>query len=210
MGSAATRGALAALVLLCASPALAEESPFLQRARALAGIEGPRLARLARTILTRVVADGDLDPDVPVPEAKQVPAPFGIFVTLVRGGHVRGCFGTMEPLGKTLEALVTEATLGAARFDRRSAPLRPAELERTQIILSVVGPPTPVITMSEVDPKRHGLLVRAGDKSSVLLPGEAKTASWQLRRSLRQAGIRRGQTYEMFRFRTVTVYERTR
>jgi len=145
-----------------------------------------------------------------VPKARRRPAPFGIFITLVRAGKVRGCYGTMEPLHRSLEALVTEAALGAARFDPRSKPVTARELNKIQIILSIVGPTVPVVSIAEVDAKREGLLLRKGDKHSVLLPGEARTASWQLTRSLRQAGIRPGQSYEMFRFRTVTVYERGR
>lgn len=202
-------GALAVLLALaCALPARADDSPFLRQARALAGTDGHRMVVLARDTLTRVVQDGVLDPEIPTPAAGRTPAPFGVFVTLVKGTTVRGCYGSMDPVGKTLEELVVEAAVGAARFDPRSRPLGAAELGRVQVILSIVGPTVPVLTMSEVDPKREGLLVRSGSRSSVLLPGEARTSTWQLRRSLRQAGIRAGEPVEMFRFRTVTVYER--
>ena len=116
----------------------------------------------------------------------------------------------MEPRGRSLEDLVTEAAVGAARFDPRSKPVRAGELEQIQVILSIVGPMVPVVSVSEVDPKRMGLLVRAGSRGSVLLPGEAKTARWEYERNLRQAGIRKGEPIEMFRFRTVTVYEHRR
>lgn len=195
----------AGLMLFVAALTPADESPFLEQARSLKGIEGARLMELARVTLDRVVEDGDMDPALP---KKETPAPFGVFVTLVKRGTVRGCYGSMEPSGKTLEQLVVEAALGASRFDPRSKPLRGDELAQVQIIISIVGPTVPVVTMSEVDPKIDGLMVRAGDRKSVLLPGEARTGRWQLKKNLRQAGIRRGQSYEKFRFRTVTIYEK--
>ncbi len=198
---------IAVLLVFVAATAQADESPFLEQARALKGKEGLRMVTLAREVITRVVVDGEIEPRVRIRPTRD-PAPFGVFVTLVKRGKVRGCYGSMEPMGKPLDELVVEAAVGAARFDPRSSPVRQDELHRIQVIVSIVGPTVPVLTMSEVDSKRMGLLVRLGDKKSVLLPGEAKTASWQLKRNLRQAGIKPGDSYEMFRFRTVTVYER--
>jgi AMMECR1 domain-containing protein len=203
------RAAAYLLVLTLAWPqiGLADHSPFLEQARGLKATDGNRLVKLARQTLIGAVERGEFDPNVDMREKPSV-APFGVFVTLVKNGHVRGCYGSMEPRGKTLDELVIEGAVGAARFDPRTRPLSPAELNQVQIIVSIVGPRVPVLTMTEVDPKIHGLLVRNGDRTSVLLPGEAKTASWQLKRSLRQAGIRPGDPREMFRFRTVTIYER--
>lgn len=199
-------GALAAPV----GTASADESPFLEQARLLKSTDGVRLVTMARAILEGVVLEGELDPAIPVPESKQKAAPFGLFVTLVKGKQTRGCYGSMVPTGRTLEDLLVEATVGAARLDPRSKPIHQRELDHIQIIVSIVGPTIPVLEISEVDSKREGLLVRSGDKRAVLLPGEAKTGRWQLKRSLRQARIRRGEPREMFRFRTVTVYERGR
>ncbi|MFT5430701.1 MAG: AMMECR1 domain-containing protein [Myxococcota bacterium] len=204
-----TRSIACLMVLMLSWPEIgqADHSPFLEQARGVKAAEGNRLVKLARQTLVGAVERGELDPTIE-PREKPSVAPFGVFVTLVKNGHVRGCYGSMEPRGKTLDELVVEGAIGAARFDPRTRPLGPAELHQVQIIVSIVGPRVPVLTMTEVDPKTHGLLVRNGDRTSVLLPGEAKTASWQLKRSLRQAGIRRGDPREMFRFRTVTIYER--
>lgn len=196
---------LIALAIFGASgPASASEPGFLTTARVVVARHGGELMSLARKTLDAAVLRGQLDPAVPEPGT---PAPFGVFVTLVKGKETRGCFGSMEPGGKSLEALVIEGAVGAARLDPRVKPVSSSELAEVQIILSFVGPTVPVLTMSEVDPKRHGLMVRAGERRSVLLPGEAKTATWSLRRNLRQAGIGRRDPYEMFRFRTVTLYE---
>ncbi len=202
--------ALATLAALAVASAPVE-TPLEGAARVVVAERGPALVQRARVTLERAVLTGDTEPRV----AHRVGdlAPFGVFVTVVapgpdgRPGETRGCFGNMESRGRTLDELVEEAALGAARFDPRVRPIAARELPGLQVIVSLVGPTVPILTVSEVDPKRQGLLVRAGDRRSVLLPGEAKTATWQLRRSLRQAGIRRGEPYELFRFQTVTLYE---
>lgn len=193
------------LAMLLPLSSSADQSPFLERARELKAAHGVAMVVLARSTLEEVVLRGNMDPPVP---AEGEPAPFGVFVTLVKNGSVRGCFGSMEPRGRTLEQLTVEAAMGAARFDVRSKPLRQSEVASVQVIVSIVGPTVPVVDISEVDAKRQGLLVRSGDRASVLLPGEAKTAGWALKRSLRQVGIKRTDPREMYRFRTVTVYER--
>jgi AMMECR1 domain-containing protein len=40
-----------------------------------------------------------------------------------------------------------------------------------------------------LDVRREGLLLRSGDRSAVILPGEAKTADWALREARRKAGL---------------------
>ena len=198
---------LLAGLLVCGSASAIERSPFLERALAVKATQADRLVDIARRTLTRVVRDGKLE-GLAQPPSDEAPAAVGVFVTLVnRRGVTRGCFGSMEPMGRSLTELVRDAAVGAARYDQRVRPLAEAELPNIQIIVSLVGPQVPVIAMSEVDPERHGLLVRAGDRHSVLLPGEARTSRWQLRRSLRHVGIRRTDPYQMFRFRTVTIYE---
>ena len=184
-----------------------DRSPFLERAQVIKATDGDRLVRLARNTIVKVVRYGDTAPLASRVE-REAPAPFGVFVTLVNHrGVTRGCFGSMESMGRTLSELVVEAALGASRYDVRVRPIANSELDELQVIVSLVGPQVPVVTMSEVDPERHGLLIRAGSRHSVLLPGEARTSKWQLKRSLRQVGIQRGQPYDMFRFRTVTIYE---
>lgn len=53
----------------------------------------------------------------------------------------------------------------------------------------------------------YGLLLRTASGSGVILPGEAKTASWRLAEAKRQAGVRAGQSYELFVFQTVALHE---
>jgi AMMECR1 domain-containing protein len=89
----------------------------------------------------------------------------------------------------------------------RNRPIAPAELEELEIIVSLVGPTEPIESMAQVDPMSMGLLVRADQRTAVLLPGEARTTRWQLAESRRKAGIGPKEPVQLFRFPTFTLME---
>ena len=53
------------------------------------------------------------------------------------------------------------------------------------------------------DPAAFGIFVRAGQRTGVILPGEALTHAKQLSWALAEAGIPEGSPYEAYRFQTV-------
>lgn len=194
------------LAALLATPAHAAPygRAFHEAASHIALTEGRDLLALARAALEAAVR-GEALPDVS--ERDGEPAPFGVFVTVVRKRKVRGCYGRMEPGAESLSAMIVDAAHGAARLDIRNTPIMPAELAHVEIIVSLVGPTEPIETIVGVNPLEMGLLVRAGPKAAVLLPGEARSARWQLAESRRKAGIGPGEPVQMFRFPTVTLSE---
>jgi hypothetical protein len=56
-------------------------------------------------------------------------------------------------------------------------------------------------------PARDGLLVRMGQRTGVVLPGEARTARWAYREACRKASVRPGQEPELFRFEALRLVE---
>src|SRR6476469_4698806 len=96
----------------------------------------------------------------PVTVAGEFPEASGAFVTLKRGGHLRGCIGTLE-CRRPLAEEVARVAVSAAREDPRFEPLREAELDDLDVEVSVLGP------LEEIDPRdpaaieigRHGLVV---------------------------------------------------
>lgn len=207
----ATWTLLAAAMILCAQPTGAQAKrlwfpAFYESAESLAYAHGDTLLQLARTALESGAQGHSFRPRT---ELSTV-APFGLFVTVVKEGKVRGCFGFMDAVGDSLETMIAEAAYGAARLDVRHKPISPAELNDLEIILSFVGPTQAVESILAVDPKTQGLLVRAGTRSAVLLPGEARTARWQVAEARRKANIAPHEAVHLFRFPTVTLYERDR
>jgi AmmeMemoRadiSam system protein B/AmmeMemoRadiSam system protein A len=115
----------------------------------------------------------------PTPEA-QSPAlnePRGAFVTLKKHGGLRGCIGqiqTREPLVKT----VAEMAVAAAFDDPRFPPLRAEELQDIDIEISVLTPLRRIVDVGDIRVGTHGIFMRRGGYSGLLLPQVATEWNW--------------------------------
>ncbi len=107
----------------------------------------------------------------------------GCFVTLNKGGNLRGCIGSMvgrEPLYQN----VVRMAQAAAFQDHRFAPVTQEEwLDRENPIsveISVLGPLTLCPDVQSIEIGRHGLLLAKGQNSGVFLPKVPVEQSWDL------------------------------
>jgi len=97
------------------------------------------------------------------------------FVTLTKGGRLRGCVGGIEPRHSLLEAVTTIAR-AAAFDDPRFPPLDASELESTCISVSLLSPLEPLPACSEeqalrlIRPHIDGLLLEFGRHRATFLP----------------------------------------
>lgn len=139
--------------------------------------EGRTLVGLARSTLERFVKEA-------LYERKSWDSGYlsekrGVFSTLnlLESGEerLRGCIGFPYPVKKLGEA-VQEATIAAASEDPRFPPVRPIELARIVVEISVLTVPEKIEPPSRIDlPKlltigRDGLIVSSGLQSGLLLP----------------------------------------
>lgn len=115
----------------------------------------------------------------------------GAFVTLHRHGELRGCIGHMvddRPIGY----VVRDMAVAAARDDPRFPPVGADELEGLDVEVSVLTTPVPA-RAEDVEPGRHGLIVRRGAAQGVLLPQVAVEQGWDretfLAMTCRKAGL---------------------
>lgn len=101
----------------------------------------------------------------------------GVFVTLTKNGHLRGCighFGEDIPLGK-----ITDEMARAAAFeDPRFTPLREDELNDIKIEISVLTPLKRIHDISEFDYGRQGIYIRKGFRGGTFLPQVADEVDW--------------------------------
>ena len=103
--------------------------------------------------------------------------PLGAFVTLSEFGELRGCIGNMVgrgPLYQTVADMAIEAATGDPRF----SSLKPAELNKIDIEISVLSPLKRVKDYMEIKIPGHGVLVKKGFSSGVYLPQVAEEAGW--------------------------------
>lgn len=129
--------------------------------------------------------------------------PGAVFVTVVKGGRVRGCWGSVSSQTGTLGEEIVRHTRMAVMGDPRFPPVAAGELKSLTFLVSVVGPLRPLRHQGELRPKLDGLLVTDGRRTGVLLPGEAKTAAWQVRECRRKAGLSPHAPARLYRFATL-------
>lgn len=141
-----------------------------------------------------------------LPPALQKPG--AAFVTLKKGGTLRGCIGTMQPLQESLAEEIKENALAAAQRDPRFPPVTAAELDELEISVDVLTEPEKVEDISTLDPKRYGVIVRAGMRSGLLLPDleGIDTVEEQLQIARRKANIYDHEAVEIYRFEVKRYY----
>ncbi len=97
------------------------------------------------------------------------------FVTLERGGMLRGCIGHLEAT-QTLVEDVAENAYSAAFRDPRFPPLSDPEFDDLQLHISVLTPAEPLACESQADllrqmrPLRDGLILAEGPHRGTFLP----------------------------------------
>lgn len=103
--------------------------------------------------------------------------PCGAFVTLTRHGKLRGCIGYMtssEPLIKSIKELARASAFSDPRFP----PVKIGELPDLRIEISVLSPLKKISTLEEIRVGEHGIYMKRGYASGVLLPQVAVEQGW--------------------------------
>lgn len=94
--------------------------------------------------------------------------PGAVFVTLTEGGDLRGCVGTTEP-AMTLMDAARYGAFSAAFHDGRFQPLKPEELGKIKIEVSVLSPMKPV-KAAEIKEGVQGVVAVNEGRSGLFLP----------------------------------------
>lgn len=170
-------------------------------------MEPEEIVREARKVLESHFEDGDYTP--------QVGGMMGVFVTLNKHGELRGCIGLPNPV--ELSEGLREAALGAAN-DPRFPPLGKDELKEITIEVSLLSPPERVEDpLKEIEIGKHGIIIRHGYHSGLLLPQVPVEHKWKLREFLDHGCLKAGLTpgfwkepgVEVFRFEGIVYAEKT-
>lgn len=118
--------------------------------------------------------------------------PRGAFVTIHKGEQLRGCIGMIEgyrPLWETVRDMAIQAAFNDPRFP----PLQPHELKDIDIEISILTPLKPIDNPEEIEIGVHGIVVRRGPYSGLLLPQVAVEHGWDKKTFLewtcRKAGL---------------------
>jgi AmmeMemoRadiSam system protein B/AmmeMemoRadiSam system protein A len=133
--------------------------------------------------------------ELPEPEVSSevLNEPRGAFVTLRKQGKLRGCIGHIrarEPLVKA----VAEMAKAAAFQDPRFPPVSAEELDSLALEISVLTPLRQISDVEEIQVGVHGIYLKRGGNSGLLLPQVATESGWDrstfLRHTCKKAGLK--------------------
>jgi AmmeMemoRadiSam system protein B/AmmeMemoRadiSam system protein A len=103
----------------------------------------------------------------------------GAFVSLHVKGKLRGCIGRFQP-DAPLYKVVQDMAVAAASKDHRFSPVKPDELEKVDIEISVLTPLKKIESIEEIELGRHGIYIKQGYNSGTFLPQVAASTGWNL------------------------------
>lgn len=107
----------------------------------------------------------------------------GAFVTIKIKGNLRGCIGHIEPVQELYKDVIENA-VNAAFKDPRFNPLTEEEFKNITIEISALSPITKVNNLDEIKVGKHGLIIKKGFHSGVLLPQVPLEFGWDKRQFL--------------------------
>ena len=161
--------------------------------------------RLARETLETYVKE---ERRIEVPE--WVPDEFktkraGTFVSLKKGGMLRGCIGTIGPVRVNVAEEIIYNAISAGIHDPRFPEVTEEELKDLVYSVDVLGAPERIQSLEELDVKRYGVIVTSGFRRGLLLPDleGIDTPEKQVDIALQKAGIRQSDHYDMERFEVI-------
>jgi len=133
------------------------------------------LLHLARQVLERAVRREKLPPLELESLSACLQAEGASFVTLTKGGELRGCVGALEPYQPLAED-VREHTVAAALEDFRFPPVQPDELSQIEVEVSRLTRPVPLTydgpedLLAKLQPGLDGVVLRDGFRRATFLP----------------------------------------
>jgi AmmeMemoRadiSam system protein A len=154
--------------------------------------EKKELHRIARTVIETKARRSHVPgfaPSTPLLGEKR-----GAFVSIYKKGLLRGCVGSVEPVAP-LHKTISEMASAAAFNDSRFRPISEDELPHLVIEISVLTPIEEIKDPEAVKVGLHGIIIRKGGRSGLLLPQVASERNWDRRTFLeetcRKAGLPR-------------------
>lgn len=188
-----------AVIVISVAPLSGEDDPFNQWTGFSRSKDAKRMIGWLHCSMVEFVSGKSClqHPDFSAP---QFYGRYGLFVTLVKRGKVRGCFGAFDHRSDRIDVVLKEYLHGALRRDSRYPPVEPVETDHVIIIVTVAGRQYPVEDLEDVDIARYGIVVTFENNERVVyVPSEMKSTD-ALKRGLRGREIN-----QIHAFRAVTI-----
>jgi AmmeMemoRadiSam system protein B/AmmeMemoRadiSam system protein A len=129
----------------------------------------------------------------------------GAFVTIKKHGELRGCIGYImakKPLHETVKDVARSAAINDFRF----SPVSEEELDKITLEISVLTPLRRVKTIDEITVGRHGLYMKRGLNSGLLLPQVATEYGWDKETFLEHTAMKAGLAAGAWKDKSTEIY----
>jgi AmmeMemoRadiSam system protein A len=151
--------------------------------------EKKELLRLARQTIVNYLGKGESHtPETTNPKFLEKR---GVFVTLHKEGHLRGCIGHPLPSAPLIEAVV-ENSIASSTEDPRFPPVASDELDAIDIEISVLTVPQKVNSHEDIVVGRDGIIVSKGFMRGLLLPQVPVEQGWNLEQYISYGCLKAG------------------
>jgi len=158
------------------------------------------IVKLAKETVESYIREGKIpQPKELTPEMEKQA---GVFVSIHKQGELRGCIGTFEPTkANVAEEIMTNAIRSATR-DPRFPPIAASELADLEYSVDILTKPEPVKDVSQLNPKKYGVIVESGFRRGLLLPDleGVDTVERQIEICRLKAGIPFDEPVSLYRF----------
>jgi len=155
--------------------------------------DGVKAVKLARRAIETYLTEGKVIKDrySGVFEEKR-----GVFTTLTKNGMLRGCIGFPYPI-KRLDEAIIESAIAAATEDPRFPPVSIEEMDEIVVEVTVLTKPekidaNPIDLPKYIEIGRHGLIIKKGMFSGLLLPQVAVEYNMDAEEFLSQTCMKAG------------------
>lgn len=150
------------------------------------------LLEIARKTIVSYIRDG-ITPELTTDNPRFIQKR-GAFVTLSeKSGALRGCIGYVEPIKPLLQTIV-EMAIACSTRDPRFRPVTTDEFPNLDVEVSVLTPLEKLRDVETIEIGKHGLLIKKGAASGLLLPQVATEYGWDryrfLQETCRKAGLK--------------------
>ena len=158
------------------------------------------IVKLAKETVESYIREGK------IPQPKELTTEMekqaGVFVSIHKQGELRGCIGTFEPTKSNVAEEIMSNAISSATRDPRFPPIAASELADLEYSVDILTKPEPVKDVSQLNPKKYGVIVEHGFRRGLLLPDleGVDTGEQQIEICRLKAGISFGQPVSLYRF----------
>jgi AmmeMemoRadiSam system protein A/AmmeMemoRadiSam system protein B len=164
--------------------------------------------RLARQNLNHYFSHGKKITEIFSLSPELLDEKHGVFVSLKKFGHLRGCIGTILPTTDSVGEEIIRNSVEAALHDPRFPAVTEEEMEDIDICVDILMDSEPS-RIEDLNPKKYGVIVSLGGRRGLLLPDleGVDTVEEQLRIACDKAGIDFNEDYKIERFEVIRYKE---